>query len=161
MGLCDKISKEDIETFAEMMVCLEYEHDAQAGENMEKLSKYGNDIKDIQQNMLEHISECKPCNNHYQESYESNTRFFRFLWRNFNTPENLSAITSNKKWNLEHSIFEDPKGLKDYIFTKALAENRESEFKENDAFEEHIKACECCQEKYRLNLKHISKHSKN
>jgi hypothetical protein len=149
-SLCGKVTEEDIEKYAEMMACLELGRDNLAGGYKKPLSKYGKDVKEIQETMKKHLAECFLCCDLYEDTYEIALEIHTIA---MNLSHTQDCNKKEKEWGIEHLAYEDPESLDAYMLKRAIAEADKTEFEKNKDFEEHLKSCNSCKSLYDDHLK--------
>ncbi|MBN1467629.1 MAG: hypothetical protein JW924_02805 [Fusobacteriaceae bacterium] len=152
--LCGIISNEDLHEYAYMTVCLETDSDISELVNM--LSNYGKDVREIQKTVEQHLSECFLCKEAYEHHLEVCLKSYiisETIRRS--DPRIQKLVQKRKPWNFEHFNHPDSKGLRSYLFKKAMAEVNGKEFQQNKEFEEHIQGCNYCQDFYGSEIESI------
>ena len=136
------VPKDDIENYAMMIHALDRGADAITGETKMFLGKYGKDVKEIQTSMRKHFDGCFLCSSYYKE-FSEDLAFIGdfFMERQTEKGRELSKKMRkrSREWGIEHSAYENPKNLHEYLFKRASSFVKDKTLELNLEFERHIK----------------------
>ncbi len=170
-----EMTDEEISTYAELQVCLELDGEGSKssiiGENLEILSRFGKDVKEIDANIRgildgniilrekyqEAMSECGD----FWVNLELDPRGFAEAIGHRNPEEAMKGSEAMKaKRGLERQLRIETshlgnfgKNLVDYIGARALAGYRSEEFTPQPEFESYIKGSDVCRQIQNLYIK--------
>jgi len=120
------------------------------------LSRFGKDIKEIQENINQIIEE-NPAIKTSFATYKNQHQILTRVTQGFESPAPTDRLEILTTWKKEYCYLEKAQEIQDYLFEKAKANYFQKEFEENAEFEEIIKDCELSQKLYEANIQIFEK----
>ncbi len=125
--------------------------------DLERLKKFGKDLKEIQHNLENHLGECLVCRGYYEMQFASDS-YLENLLKEFwvASPEEerrkQERIKVERAFEIEHTFCDFRNDLGTYLINKACSKFRKNKFPLNEEFEKHIVGCNSCGEYYSIYL---------